>query len=149
MATLDLTIGDGAAIAASPGMNQGPFKLERTVDIAVEGSFNAADILQLIEIPAKTLVLYVLLEVLTVEGSACTGDVGDTAVDPNGFFDAIDFNTVAANFMVLLLTEGTPNVVTAYSHGKYFETADTIDLVLDADMDAGKWRLVAVCLDLS
>ncbi len=151
MPTFDLTVGGAAASvqAAAPGMNKGPFVRELTVEPAVDGTFNAADILQLIAVPAKTLVLYALVEVLVAEGSVCTGDIGDTGVDPNGYLDAVDFDTVAANFMSLILAEAAPNTVSAYTHGKYYETADTIDLVLDHDMDLGKWRIVVVMLDLS
>lgn len=148
MATQNLTIGGTGRVAASDSMYKGPFVLARVIDAALASpAYPAADVLQLINVPAATFVQHVLVQVLTAEGGVATGDLGDGA-DPNGYFDAIDFNSAGDNFMALALTEAAPNTVTGYSNGKYYAAADTIDLTLDHELDACKFRVAALCFYL-
>ena len=99
-----------------------------------------ADKIQVMDIPAHTLVLAVGVEVLVVEGGTCTMDIG--SADPDGFIDGANANT---------LTHGTPHVstdsATGYATGFYYGTADTLDLTMVNAMDTCVLRIWAVCVD--
>jgi hypothetical protein len=96
------------------------------------------DILEVIRVPAKTLVLAVGLDVTTVEGGTCTIDVGDGAT-VDGFLDGVDANTVAS-YCSTLSTE-------AYDGGKYYAAADTIDVKFINAADAAVMRVWALLVD--
>lgn len=122
-----------------------------TADRAAAGltAFAANDVLEVLPIPAKTLVLNVGVDVTTADGTASTIDIGD-GDDVDGYIDGHDANAVGSAATVLALTEAAPNTVTGYSNGKYYAAADTIDItMLTAPQDASVMRVWAVVVDCS
>ena len=100
----------------------------------------ATDILEVIKVPAKTLVTHVALEVTTAEGGTLTLDVGD-GDNPDGYLDGVNGNATAAYISVA----GTD----AFEQGKYYTAADTIDVVTVNAADAAVMKLTAVMVDCS
>jgi len=100
----------------------------------------ATDTLEVIKVPANTLVTNVVLNVTTAEGGTLTIDVGDGA-DPDGFIDGVNANTTAAYIPVA----GTA----AYEQGKYYTAADTIDVTTVNAADAAVMTLTVVMVDCS
>lgn len=97
------------------------------------------DVLEVLQIPAKTQVLAAGLDVLTAEGATQTFDLGDGA-DPDGFLDGVNGNTVAGYSS----TQGAVGFVS----GKYYDAADTIDIVLVNAADTAVvvvWAIVVDC----
>ena len=135
---VDLTI--GGSTGAASNLSGRIFTHFKELDFSVTG-YTAADVLQLFDVPARSLVQMVAWEVVTAEGGTFTFDLGDTA-DPNGFVDNADGNVVA---------KGASLVTTAYSvavgGGRFYSAADTIDMVVDHTVDTGKVRVWAVILD--
>lgn len=109
-------------------------------------ALGAGDIIEVLPLPAKTMVLAAGVDVTTAEGAALTLDLGDGA-DPNGYLVGVDANAVASYANSLTLTEGAPNTVTGYGSGKYYAAADTIDLVTVAAADAAVVRVWALIVD--
>lgn len=110
-------------------------------------ALGAADILNVISIPAKTYVLRAGIDVTTPEGGTLTLDLGD-GDDADGYLDGVNGNTTASYASSLVLVEAAPNTVLGYSNGKYYSAADTIDLVMVNATDTAVlrvWALVAYC----
>ncbi len=103
-------------------------------------ALTSADILEVIKVPAQTLVTHVALEVTTAEGGTLTVDVGD-GDNPDGYIDGVNANATAA----YLTVAGTD----AYEAGKFYTAADTIDIVLNNAADAAVMTLTAVMVDCS
>jgi len=103
-------------------------------------ALGAADILEVIKVPAQTLVTNVVLEVTTAEGGTLTLDVGD-GDNPDGYLDGVNGNATAAYISVA----GTD----AFEQGKYYTAADTIDVVTVNAADAAVMKLTAVMVDCS
>jgi hypothetical protein len=108
----------------------------------------SGDVLEVIPVPAKTLVMQVGYDVTTAEGATATFDLGD-ASDTDGYLNDADLNAVGSGVMALTLASGTPNTVAGYSNGKYYSAADTIDVLLNnSSIDTAVvriWALVADC----
>lgn len=105
------------------------------IDCSVDNISGAA-VWEAISIPAGTVVKNVGIVCLTAEGGTLTVEVGDTGVDPNGYIAAFDGNV--ANGMIQSLSAAT-----AYVTGKYYATADTIDVLFNNAADAAKLRVFA------
>ena len=103
-------------------------------------ALTSADILEVIKVPANTLVTNVALNVTTAEGGTLTIDVGD-GDNPDGYLDGVNANATAA----YLTVAGTD----AFEAGKYYTAADTIDIVLNNAADAAVMTLTAVMVDCS
>lgn len=103
----------------------------------------AGDVLEVIKIPANTLVTSVALNVTTAEGGTLTVDVGD-GTDPDGYLDGVNANTAAA--YSLNAAAGTP---TGYAGGKFYTAADTIDVVTVNAADTAVMSLTVVMVDCS
>lgn len=103
-------------------------------------ALTSADILEVIQVPAQTLVTHVALEVTTAEGGTLTVDVGD-GDNPDGYIDGVNANAAAAYITVA----GTD----AYEQGRFYTAADTIDIVLNNAADAAVMKLTAVMVDCS
>tara|TARA_B100002019_G_scaffold292885_1_gene317626 strand:+ start:4183 stop:4638 length:456 start_codon:yes stop_codon:yes gene_type:complete len=103
-------------------------------------ALTSADILEVIKVPAQTLVTHVALEVTTAEGGTLTVDVGD-GDNPDGYIDGVNANAAAAYITVA----GTD----AYEQGRFYTAADTIDIVLNNAADAAVMKLTAVMVDCS
>lgn len=115
-------------------------------------AFAASDSLQVLHVPAKTFVLAVGIDVTTADGTASTVDIGETGGDVDGWINGHDCNTTGSACSTNnTLVEGTPNVFEpALGNGKYYATADTIDmLMLTAAQDASVIRVWAVMIDCS
>jgi hypothetical protein len=87
---------------------------------------------EILNVPAGTLVARVSVKVTKADtgSSTRTFDIGDGAAAA-GYFSNVDAKTLAHACTGLALTEGTPNTVTGFSNGKFYATADTIDLTAD------------------
>lgn len=103
----------------------------------------ATDVLEVVKIPANTLVLSVALNVTTAEGGTLTIDVGDGS-DPDGYLDGVNANTAAA--YTTNAAAGTP---TGYAGGKYYTAEDTIDVTTVNAADAAVMSLTVVMVDCS
>lgn len=109
----------------------------------------SADVLEVIPIPAKSLVMRVGADVTTAEGATATMHIGDGS-DADGFMASVNLNSAASTAMSLALTEAAPNTVTGYSNGKYYAAADTIDVTLNHNsIDTAVVRVWALVLDCS
>ena len=102
----------------------------------------AGDVLEVIKVPANTLVTHVALNVTTAEGGTLTVDVGD-GPDFDGYLDGVNANATAA----YLTVAGTD----AFEAGKFYTAAtiDTIDIVTVNAADTGVMTLTAVMVDCS
>jgi hypothetical protein len=112
----------------------------------------ASDSLAILQIPAKTFVLAVGIDVTTADGTASTVDIGETGGDVDGWINGHNCNAVGSACSTNnTLVEGTPNVFEpALGNGKYYSAADTIDMLfLTAPQDASVMRVWAVCIDCS
>lgn len=141
MATYDVT-GNTSSTSAPSRKNPGvrtPYLVENTIDIsAVNSSAGTADgdVLQVIDIPAETLVLHAGIEVITALSSSATMDFGITGGDVDVF---VDGDTNATGYSALTAT-ARPIIA----------SADTIDLlVAGAASTAGKVRVFALLCDVS
>ena len=141
MATYDVT-GPSTAGARPSRFSAGirtPYLVENTIDVsAINSDAGAAqnDVLQVLDIPAQTLIMHAGIEVITALSSSVTLDLGITGGDVDTF---VDGDTNATGYSVLTTTARP--VIAA---------ADTLDvLVLSAASSAGKIRIFAVLCDVS
>lgn len=107
------------------------------------------DILQVIDIPAETVIMTAGIEVLTVstDGSSPTFDLGWTATSGNPSTD-VNFYVAAQDPLTLgHMSQAT----TAFTHGlQFFSAADTLDIkVLTAVMTDGIYRVWALFADVN
>lgn len=106
-----------------------------TIDFSAT-SVSAADVVQALKIPANSLVTDVYVIVRTAEGATCTATVGDG--DGTNSWDA-STNLNATAGTVTSGAEGTDT----YAVGKFYSSADTIDLTMGHDTDAAKVTVIA------
>lgn len=139
MSTIDLTDKELGAVHAGA---RSLVVLSNTIDFN-ENNAAALDVIQALKVGAGDVVLRTVVNVETVEGGTLTFDLGD-GDDPNGYMDAVNGNALAITGSALTLTEGTPNTVAAYSGGKLYTAADTIDMVLDNAADAAVIKVSAL-----
>lgn len=104
-------------------------------------ALTAGDVLEVIRVPANTLVTNVALNVTTAEGGTLTIDVGD-GTDPDGYLDGVNANTAAA-----YITDA--GGAAALAHGKFYTAEDTIDVVTVNAADTAVMTLTAVMVDCS
>jgi hypothetical protein len=159
MATYTDSLGfnKGSAAFRADGLTK-VTRMEVVLDLAAIAAARSAagaaalasgDVLEVIPVPAKSLVMRVGYDVTTAEGAVATFDLGDGS-DTDGYLNDVDLNTVASGVMALTLATGTPNTVAGYSNGKYYSAADTIDVLLNsASVDAAKVRIWALVADAS
>ena len=137
MATYNVTGAGGTT--GHPSNGRTPYVVENTIDIsAINGDSGAAqnDVLQVLDIPAETIVMEAGVEVLTALSANVTLDLGITGGDVDIF---VDGDTNATGFSA---ATATARHVAA--------SADTLDLlVLSAASSAGKVRVYAVMCDIS
>lgn len=100
--------------------------VENKLDFSATNA-DASDVIQALKIPAGALVKNVWVTVLTAEGGTSTATVGDG--DGAGDWDASTNLNAAAN----VVTAGLPGTDTYATAGKYYASADTIDLTLSAN----------------
>ena len=136
MATFDKT-GKGGT-TGHPSNGRTPYLVENTVDFS---SFAPAanDIVQMLDIPAESIVTNAGLEVLAVSPSSVTLDLGD-ANDVDKYVDGYDSTS----------TGYAAAVINASNVGHVYGSADTIDIkVLGAQDTSAKVRVWAVVCDIS
>ena len=144
MATIDRTPNGGTA--GHPGNVARPYVMTSQVHDTADGG-TGGDIFQLIDVPADTMIVAGVLEVLEARGnSSITLDVGFTGGDVACF---IDGSTLAAGFPPFL--EAATGA--SGSNAKVLTSADTIDaLILDAGStgeSAARFRIHVVLADIS
>jgi hypothetical protein len=103
------------------------------------------DSLQVLSIPANTVVMAVGATTMTAEGAASTFDIGLTGGDVDGFIDGGNANAAGTTSSNGALLNGDNN-----SH--YFAAADTIDMLIGvsgAVTDLAKIKVWAVIADCS
>lgn len=106
MATYDVT-GPGNAGATPSRFSAGvrtPYLVENTIDVsAINSDAGAAqnDVLQVLDIPAQTLIMHAGIEVITALSSSVTLDLGITGGDVDTF---VDGDTNATGYSVLTTT---------------------------------------------
>jgi hypothetical protein len=112
-----------------------------------DGQLTAAAVLQVLSVPANTLVLQVAVEVATAAvGTTLTANVGDGS-GADSWNAAIDIKTAGT---YIFSTVGTDAYASASNMGKFYSTADTIDLTIGTStaITAGpKFRVFALCAD--
>ena len=137
MATYNVTGAGGTT--GHPSNGRTPYMVENTIDVsAINADSGAAqnDVLQVLDIPAETIVMEAGVEVLTALSANVTLDLGITGGDVDIF---VDGDTNATGFSAATAT--ARHVAAA---------ADTLDLlVLSAASSAGKVRVYAVMCDIS
>jgi hypothetical protein len=130
MANIDLTLGGTVGVSETAARKQVVFI--NTIDFSiVANNLVATDIGQMINIPAKFWMHTFGIRLDTVQGAVATAVFGDGA-DPNGWLaTAVDLDGTANDFFQSgkVLAEAAPNTfLDLYHPGKYYPTADTIDI---------------------
>jgi len=93
-------------------------------------SVSAADVVEVLDMPAGFFCSGdVYNRVVTAEGAACTATLGD-ATDADGYCASINFNATAGVTLKALEASDALGAT-----GKYYATADTIDLTMVHDAD--------------
>ncbi len=143
MGTYNLTKGD-AAVAANDFGRFFCVKIPIVVadiiaadpTMTANGKITAADVIQLWDIPADTVLLVSMatFKVITGAGAGKTANVGIAAA--NGLFNAIDINTVGLTSVAKNAGYGTDN----YGAIPYAAT-DTVDITFNHDAIAGSFEL--------
>ena len=144
MATYDLTPNGGTI--GHPGNVARPYVVTSKVHDTADGGAGG-DIIQLIDVPADTMIVAGVLEVLEARGnSQITMDIGITGGDVDCF---IDGSTLSAGFEPFL--EAATGA--SGSNARVLTSADTIDaLILDAGStgeSAARFRIHVVLADIS
>jgi hypothetical protein len=150
MATIDLSNGLGGAPRPVRSLTNIPYFVEKTIDFAVAATAKgsalaAADVIEVIDVPANTMVINAGLQVITVatgESSDTTVDLGITTTEPDNFVDGFDLDAAAAGAYAQNAAAFQPLIV---------GTADTIDLLIATATTAptgGKVRVWAVMCDI-
>jgi hypothetical protein len=127
-----------------------PYLVEKTIDFAVAATAKgsalaAADVIEVIDVPAGTMVINAGLQVVTVatgESSDTTVDLGITTTEPDNFVDGFDLDAAAAGAYAQNAAAFQPLIV---------GTADTIDLLIATATTAptgGKVRVWALMCDI-
>jgi len=144
MATVNLrsggtSAGDGDKLAG--GTSGQLKKFTKIIDFAATNR-DAADVLQLFDVPAGSFIHRIHAQVITAEGATATAIIGDDD-DDNGFMTALNLNSAAHSCSSPgVLTEGAPNTrVPAYGAGRFCAAAKVVSMVLGHDMDLAKVKI--------
>ena len=145
MATIDRTINGGGTVG-HPSRMPSPYVVTSQVHDTADGGAGG-DIIQLVDVPADTMIVAGALEVLEARGNTqVTLDVGVTGGDVDCF---IDGSTLSAGFEPFL--EAATGA--SGSNARVLTSADTIDaLILDAGStgeSAARFRIHVVLADIS
>ena len=137
MGTLNVTGAGGTT--GHPSNGRVPYLVENTIDLsAIRGDTGPdnGDVLQVLDIPAETLIMEAGIEVITALSSSATMDLGITGGDVDIY---VDGDTNATGYGTLT---ATARHIAA--------SADTLDILIGgADSSAGKIRVWAVMCDVS
>lgn len=142
---------NSAGMSYSPGgVNVSSIKLDFAAIAAArsaagQAAIGAADVLELFTAKAGTWVVAAFVEVVTAEGAAATGQLGD-GTDPNGFIETAGLNLNTVGWSSSLITSAF-SVATA--GGKVYTADDTVDLTIDsASVDVAVAHLSLLHVDL-
>tara|TARA_R110000737_G_C14212292_1_gene419416 strand:- start:21 stop:476 length:456 start_codon:yes stop_codon:yes gene_type:complete len=143
MATYDKTGAGGTT--GHPSNGRTPYLVENTIDIAAindAAGTVANDIVQAIDLPAETLILFAGIEVLTACASSTTLDLGITGTTA-GFSDT---NAYVAGYDATGASYA-PILSVLKLQAKVAETLDVV--VAGANTGVGKIRVWAILCDIS
>ena len=108
-------------------------------------ALSAGDSLEVLSIPADTLVMAVGATTITAEGAASTFDIGLTGGDVDGFVDGGAATSAGT-------TKSNGALIISAKNGHYFAAADTIDMLIGvsgAVTDTAKIKVWALVVDCS
>jgi flagellar biogenesis protein FliO len=151
MATYSVMTGSG--VDAYAAEQSGVYSVTATLDFTkINGGAGTVqnDIVQLIQVPANTLVLGVFFKSATASANMTDLDIGDGATT-DGYIDGASMATVNDGCSwVTTFNEAAPNTTAeAFSLGKFYTTADTIDLKqnTNATVKTGVLKVKALMID--
>jgi len=149
------TVVTGSGVDAYPADLAGLYAVTATLDFTDINSGAGTvqnDIVQLIQVPANTLVLGVSFSVTTASSNMADFDIGDDATT-DGYIDGASMATVNDGCSwVTTFNEAAPNtVLDAFSLGKFYTAANTIDLKqnTNATVITGVLKVKAVMIDMN
>ncbi len=129
MATLDLVIGGTSGVSEKSARKHILFA--NTIDFSVTANnMVATDVAQLFNIPLGFFMTACGARVDTAQGATATATFGDGA-DPNGWMATFDLNGAVDTYTASLPGDAYPAL-----GGKYYDAADTFDLVAGHTFDA-------------
>ena len=128
--TTNMTV--GAAALAAKDMNK-TFVIENTVEFNPTVS-PSGGVVQVLNVPANTVVMFVEYDILTTNLITATFDIGDGGSATRWKSNAESLNSGA------VLGTATPYLYTV---------ADTLDITADAAITNGSVRVRAMCVDVS
>jgi len=152
MATIDLADFAGAGIPQSTHSTRFPFYFIENANVdlddaeAEKGSALAAnDVIQVLDIPANSVILAAGIEVLTAQSgsSVLTFDLGVTGVEVDNFVDGFDVVAAVATDYAAAPAAYQPIIIGA--------TADTLDILiasLTTTNTGGLFRVWAIVADV-
>jgi len=125
------------------------YVMKNTVDLSLNTALVASDVIQVLNIPAKTFVQNVWVRITTPSGGTLTATVGDTNA-ANGWDNATDLNA-AAGTITCGATGTDAYALSSLGPGKSYPTALPISLTLSANAPGvvGKFDVFALCMDVS
>ena len=149
MATVDQSSGINGGTHPSRAIRKMPYKIETDVNLATvtttKGSaIGSADVIQVLDIPAKSIVYAAGLEMVTQGDGKYTVDLGVETVDGNVFVDGVDWGSAIATGTITQQAAAYQPVVVG--------TDLTLDLTLktvSAVPTTGVFRAWAVVQDIS
>jgi len=154
MATYNRTVTGGGTVGHPSNLAKAYVVTSPVWDTADGGT--GADVIQLVDVPADTMIIGGCLEVLEARGNTqITLDVGFTGGDVDCF---VDGNVLAAGFCPFISSAvsgaiGNTASGSTVSTGGIITTADTIDaLIIDAGStgeSAARFRIHVVMVDIS
>lgn len=158
------TLAKGSATGGYPALTGGIYKVQFELDVAAEiaaGNITTQiaqnDVIEAIRVPANTLVVavgYQVTTALTASGTT-TMEVGD-GTDTDGYIAAasvMSASTTQVNSAIAAITVASPSTLPnsseAYTFGKFYSAADTIDLKFPAasNTTVGVIKVYAVLVD--
>ena len=153
MATVDQSSGINGGTHPSRAIRKMPYKIETDVNLATvtttKGSaIGSADVIQVLDIPAKSIVYAAGLEMVTQGDGKYTVDLGVETVDGNVFVDGVDWGSAIAT--------GTITQMAAAYQPVVLGSDLTLDLTIGAENTqatalptTGVFRAFAVVQDVS
>jgi hypothetical protein len=146
----NLATADHAAQGNS-ARGRSPYLVQNTIDIAaaivLKGSdFAANDTMEVLNVPAGTVILSAGIEIISAVDGTCTLDLGFTGASPAAvdvFVDGFDVTGTAGTYATTPATEAAQVQV--------ISSADTIDALFatETDVTVGKLRFWALLMDVS
>lgn len=150
MATIDLSPGVTTLHNSRAGNTKVPYLIENTIDwaaaLTAKGSaLAAADVVEVLDIPAQSLVLAAGMEVITADdATTLTLDLGITAVEADIWADGFDHAAAAAGAYSQFAADFRPLIV-----GSATDTIDVLVATLTGTLTVGETRVWAVIIDVS